>query len=299
MFNKLVSIVLSCSVIFGVQLPVFAGEIFNQIKSTGVIKAGYRQDTPPFAFVDDKGKAVGYSLDILELIRQETEKRLGKPVKLELIPVDPNNRFEKIKNGTINIECGSTTVTWEREKIVDFAVSYFASGTQMIVKKGNGFANSDNLKGAKIGVIPNTTNEKAMKIFAQGAQLIFVASEEEGMDKLTKGDIDGFAGDGILLQSLKKQADNPQGYEIVPEFPYMIESYACTIPENDSAWRTTVNYAIVKFMQGVVTDTPSTIDIYDRWFGVDGNTPYPVETMADYFQGIINGYEWINIDERY
>ncbi|WP_017295448.1 amino acid ABC transporter substrate-binding protein [Geminocystis herdmanii] len=299
MFNKLISIVLSCSVIFGVQVPVLAGEIFNQIEKTGVIKAGYREDTPPFAFVDDKGKPVGYSLDILELVRQETERRLGKPIKLELIVVDPDTRFDKIKDGTIHIECGSTTVTWEREKTVDFAVSYFASGTQMIVKKGSGFANSDNLKGAKIGVIPNTTNEKAMRIFAQGAQLIFFTSEEDGMEKLTKGEIDGFAGDGILLQNLKKQANNSQQYEIVPEFPYMIESYACTIPENDSAWRTTVNYSIVKFMQGVVTDTPSAIDIYDRWFGVNGNTPYPIETMADYFQGIINGYEWINIDERY
>lgn len=299
MFNKLISIVLSCSVVCGVQIPVLAGEIFNQIQNTGVIKAGYREDTPPFAFVDDKGKPVGYSLDILELVRQETERRLGKPVKLDLIVVDPDTRFDKIKDGSIHIECGSTTVTWERENIVDFGVSYFASGTQMIVNRGSGFANKDNLKGAKIGVIPNTTNEKAMKLFAQGAQLIFVTSEEEGMEKLTKGEIDGFAGDGILLQNLKKQADNSQQYEIVPEFPYMIESYACTIPENDSAWRTTVNYGIVKFMQGVVTDTPSAIDIYDRWFGVNGNTPYPIETTVDYFQGIINGYEWINIDERY
>ncbi|BAQ64848.1 amino acid ABC transporter substrate-binding protein [Geminocystis sp. NIES-3709] len=299
MFNKLISIVLSFSLVSGVQMPVLAGEILDQIKNTGVIKAGYRQDTPPFAFSDNQGKPIGYSLDILELIRSETEKQLGKPIKLELIEVDPNNRFEKIQNGDIQIECGSTTITWEREKIVDFSVSYFASGTQMIVTQGSGFANSNSLAGAKIGVIPNTTNEKAMKIFAKDAQLIFVSSEEEGWQKLQKGEIDSFAGDGILLQALKKQADNPKKYEIVPEFPYMIESYACSLPEDESRWRNLVNYSIVKFMQGVVTDTPSSIDIYDRWFGENGNTPYPIETMSDYFQGIINGYEWIVIDERY
>lgn len=299
MFKKLIQLGLSFSLISTLQMPVFAGEIFNQIKTTGVIKAGYREDTPPFAFVDIQGKPVGYSLDILELIRAYTQEELGKPIKLELIKIDPNNRFDKIKNGDIAIECGSTTITWEREKIVDFSVSYFASGTQMIVKKGSGFGNSNSLTGAKIAVIPQTTNEKAMKTFAKGANLIPVTSEEEGWQKLQKGEIDGFAGDGILLQSLKKQGDKSNNYEIVPEFPYMIEAYACTIPENESQWRDIVNYSIVKFMQGVVTDTPSSIDIYDRWFGEKGNTPYPIETMADYFQGVANGYEWILIDERY
>ncbi|MBL1211291.1 amino acid ABC transporter substrate-binding protein [Geminocystis sp. GBBB08] len=299
MFKKLIPIGLSFSLICGVQIPVFAGEVLNQIKTAGIIRAGYRIDTPPFAFVDNQGKPVGYSLDILELIRTHTQEQLGKPIKLELIKIDTNNRFDKIKNGDIAIECGSTTVTWERDKIVDFSVSYFASGTQMIVKKGSGFANSESLVGAKIGVIPKTTNEKAMKTFAQRANLIPVTSEEEGWQKLQKGEIDGFAGDGILLQALKKQGDKSNSYEIVPEFPYMIESYACTLPENDSQWRDIVNYSIVKFMQGVVTDTPSAIDIYDRWFGETGNTPYPIETMADYFQGIANGYEWILIKEQY
>lgn len=299
MWNKLVKIGLSCSVCIGMQMPVLAGEVLNQIKTTGVIKAGYRPDTPPFAFVDNQGKAVGYSLDILELIRQKTEKELGKPIKLELMSIDTDNRFEKLQNGDINIECGSTTVTWEREKIVDFAVSYFASGTQMIVKEGSDFAHSQSLKGAKIGVIPNTTNEKAMKIFARDAQLIPVTSEEDGWSKLQQGEIDGFAGDGILLQSLKKRADNPQNYEIVPEFPYMIEAYACSLPQNDSQWRDIVNYTLVRFLQGVITDTPKDIDIYERWFGINGNTPYPIETIADYFQGIVNGYEWIPIEENY
>ncbi|WP_373479179.1 amino acid ABC transporter substrate-binding protein [Geminocystis sp.] len=299
MFKKIISLGLSFSIIFGLQIPVFAGEVLNQIKATGIIKAGYREDTPPFAFADNQGKPIGYSLDILELIRAQTEKQLGKPIKLELVKIDPSNRFQKIKDGTIAIECGSTTVTWEREKIVDFSTSYFASGTQMIVNKGSGFANNNSLSGAKIAVIPNTTNEKAMKMFAKGANLMAVKSEEEGWQKLKQGEIDGFAGDGILLQALKKQSNNPEKYEIVPEFPYMIESYACTLPQDESQWRDIVNYSIVEFMQGVVTDTPSAVKIYERWFGENGNTPYPIETMADYFQGIANGYEWILIQERY
>jgi len=299
MWKKLLNIGVAFTCLGLCSSPVLAGTVLERIKETGVIRAGYRDDTPPFAFRNEQGKPVGYSVDILELIQAETQKQLNTPVTLEFVRINPSNRFEQIQDGSIDIECGSTTVTWEREKFVDFTVSYFASGTQMIVKRGSGFANSDNLTSAKVGVIPNTTNEKAMKIYASSATLVPVKSEEEGWAMLQKGDLDGFAGDGILLQALKKQSDNGQDYEIVPEFPYMIESYACTVPEDESQWRGLVNKAIVKFMQGVTTDTPSAIDIYERWFGQNGNTPYPVETMADYFQGIINGYEWIIIDERY
>lgn len=299
MNKKLSTLTLSVLLLLTSQIPSFAGQVLDKIKQTGTITAGYRKNAIPFSYINSQGKSVGYSLDILELIRQETEKKLGKPIKLKLVEITPDNRFEKIKNGSINIECGSTTITWEREQFVDFSVSYFASGTQMIVKSNSGLANLNSLKGINIAVIPNTTNEQAMKNFAHGAKLILVKNEQEGWQKLQKGEVSGFAGDGILLQALRKNATKPENYEIVPEFPYMIESYACTLPQDESQWRDLVNYSLVQFMQGVVTDTPSAVDIYERWFGDDGETPYPRETMADYFQGIINGFEWIPIEQRY
>lgn len=299
MWKQLTKIILSISLITGLPTQAIADEVLAEIKKTGILKAGYRQDTPPFTFVNDQGKSVGYAIDILEIIRAEVEERLGKPIKLVLVPINPENRFDKVIDGSIHLECSSTTITWDREKKVDFSVSYFASGTQMIVNKSKNFANGNNLKDAKIAVIPNTTNEKAMKVFASSAKLIPVTSEEEGWEMLKKGKVDALAADGILLQGLKRQADKPEKYEIVPDFPYVVESYACTLPPNQSQWRDTVNYSIVKFMQGIVTDTPSAVEIYERWFGENGTTPYPRETMSDYFLGIINGYEWIFIEERY
>lgn len=285
---------------FSAFIPsALAGNLLEQIKETGVIRAGYRPDTIPFAFIDDDGKPVGYAIDLLELIREETQTRLNRPIQLELIEINPSNRFEQITEGIIDIECGSTTVTWERKNYVDFSVSYFASGTQMIVNQGSDWANAESLAGAKIAVIPNTTNEVAIRNFAPDAEFIFVESEEEGWEMVQEDEVVGFAGDGILLQALKAQAEKNDQYEIVPEFPYMIESYACTLPQNQSQWRNIVNYSLVKYMQGVVIDVPESQALYSRWFGVDGVTPYPVETMADYFQGIVNGYEWIVIEGRY
>ncbi|AUC61381.1 polar amino acid transport system substrate-binding protein [Cyanobacterium sp. HL-69] len=299
MLKKILSFGFSFSILSALTPHVWAGNIMEQIKETGVIRAGYRPDTVPFAFVDDDGKPIGYAIELLELIKEETEARLGKPIELELIKITPSNRFEQITEGIIDIECGSTTITWERNKYVDFSASYFASGTQMIVNRGSQWANAESLAGAKIAVIPNTTNETAIRNFAPDAEFIFVESEEEGWQMVQDDEVVGFAGDGILLQALKGEVSDSADYEIVPEFPYMIESYACTLPLNESEWRNVVNYSLVQYMQGVVVGVPESQALYSRWFGVNGVTPYPIETMADYFQGIVNGYQWIPIEGRY
>lgn len=270
-----------------------AGAIFDRIQKTGVITAGARKDAIPFGFVNSQGKWVGYSLDMLELIRKETERKLGKPIKLKIVEVTPQNRFEKLKTGVIDIECGSTTFTWKRENEVDFSVSYFASGTQLLTRKGSNLDDIGSLAGRRIGVIANTTNEAVIKTQQPAAILVKVKNRGEGLQKLEMGEIDGFASDGITLEGLRKSAKNPNNLAIVPSYPYAYESYACTLPENDSKWRDTVNYTLLKFMEGIVSDQQQAVTIYERWFGEDGVVPYSRETINDYFQGIVNTYEWI------
>ena len=279
------------------QAPSWAGKVLERIEQTGTITAGARKDSIPFGYVNNKGEWVGYSLDILELIRREAERLLGKPIRLKLVEVTPENRFTKIKNGSIDIECGSTTFTWERQKIVDFSASYFASGTQMLTKKGSGLGNLESLVGKRIGVVPKTTNEQAIEKLQPKAKFVKIENPAEGFAKLQAGEIDGFVSDGISLEGLRLKAPNPNNYELVPEFPYAIESYACTLPEDESQWRDLVNYTLVKYMEGIVSDNAQAAAIYDRWFGPQGVTPYPQETLIEYFQGIINGFEWIPIPD--
>lgn len=293
MGKKLTLLVLSLLLTATLQPPSWAGQILDRIKQTGVITAGVRKDAIPFGYVNEQGQWVGYSLDILELIRQETEKQIGKPVKLQFIEVTPQTRFAKIQQKEIDIECGSTTFTWERDKQVDFTISYFASGTQLLVKNDSDLTTLESLAGKRIGVIPNTTNQKIIKEQQPAAQLVIVKDRLEGLQKLETGEIDGFASDGIVLEGLKKEASNPSMFKVVPEFPYQYEAYACVIPEDESAWRNLVNYGLVKYMQGVVTDEPKAVAIYEKWFGDKGQTPYPRETMNEYYQGILNGFEWI------
>ncbi len=293
MGKKLTLLALSLLLTATAQAPSWAGQILDKIQQTGTITAGVRKDAIPFGYVNEQGQWVGYSLDILEVIRQEVERQVGRPIKLEFVEVTPQNRFPKIQQGDIDIECGSTTFTWERDKQVDFTISYFASGTQLLVKQGSDMSSLETLAGKRIGVIPKTTNEKIIKELQPAAQLVTVKDRLEGLQKLERGEIDGFASDGIVLEGLKREASNPSMLNVVPEFPYQYEAYACVVPEDESAWRNVVNYGLVKYMQGVVTDEPKAVAIYEKWFGETGVTPYPRETMNEYYQGILNGFEWI------
>lgn len=172
-------------------------------------------------------------------------------------------------------------------------MSYFASGTQMLIKKGSGLSSLDTLAGKRIGAVLNTTNEAAIRTQQPQAELVIVKDRQDGLQKLEKGEIDGFAGDGIVLEGLRKAATNPNNYEVVPEYPYMYESYACLLPQDESAWRDSVNYSLVKFMNGIVSDRQESVTIYEKWFGENSKTPYSREMINDYFQGIVNTYEWI------
>jgi len=277
------------------QPPSWAGKVLERIRETGTITAGTRKDAVPFGFIDKDGKWVGYSLDILELIRKQTEKQLGKPIQLKLVEATPENRFEKIKNGSIDIECASTTFTWERTKQVDFSVSYFADGTKILTNKNSGLNSLESLSGRRIGVIMNTTNEKAVKLQQPAAQLIPVQNQADGLAKLEKGEIEAFAGDGIVLEGIRQKAKNASDFVVVPEFPYQYESYACSLPKDDSDWRNLVNYSLIQFMEGVVSDQPASVAIYEKWFDETGVAPYPRETINEYFQGILDTSEWIPI----
>ncbi len=294
MVKKLTLLALTLVLTATSQTPSWAGEILEKIKQTGVITAGTRKDAIPFAYVNQEGKWVGYSLDVLDIIRKDVEQKLGKPIKLKLVEVTPQNRFDKIRNKEIDIECASSTFTWERDEIVDFTVSYFASGTKILRKKGSNLGSIDSLAGRRIGVIPTTTNEQAIKLQQPAAQIIPIKDRHEGLAKLKKGQIDAIAGDGIVLQGLRLENDNGDRFEVVPEFPYVYEAYACMVPEDESRWRGMVNYSLVKFMEGIISDQPQQVAIYEKWFGEDtGVTPYSREAINDYFQGIVDGYEWI------
>jgi polar amino acid transport system substrate-binding protein len=268
--------------------PMNAEPVLEKVSKTGVLKAGTRKDALPFAYMDQNGDWVGYSVDLIEQIRAQLEKELGKPIKLQLVEVDVGNRIDKVVQGEVDLVCDTTTFTWEREKLVDFSFPYFLSGTQLLVKKGSKIASAESLQDKRIGVIPNSTNDLKMKQVQLQANYVPVNNLTEGFAALESGKIDALASDGILLQGLKQTAKDKDNWLVVPNEPYDRQPYACMVPQENSQYRDLVNYSLVKFMQGVLVGDKNSIAILDRWFGPGGALPRNQEAMLFHFLNLID-----------
>jgi len=263
-------------VIFGLILSaimpgvVSAETVMEKVARTGVLTAGTSRDALPFAYSDSQGKLTGYSVDMLSLIQQQLEKESGKKIKLKLVAVTPAERIPKIINRQVDIVCDASSFTWERDKKVDFSISYGVTGTQILIKKNSNLGSPESLIKKRVGVLAGTTNEQAIKQIQPQAKLVYLRTRPEGFAALEQGKIDAFASDSILLEGWLQTAKNQDLFAIVPPRPYSREGIACMVPENNSNFLNSVNYSLVKFMQGFVNNNPKYVAIFDRWFGYQG-----------------------------
>jgi polar amino acid transport system substrate-binding protein len=249
---------------------VKAETVMQKVARTGVLTAGTSRDALPFAYSDKQGKLTGYSVDMLTLIQQQLEKELGKKITLKLVAVTPAARIPKIINRQVDIVCDASSFTWERDKKVDFSISYGVTGTQILIKKDNNLGSPESLINKRIGVLAGTTNEQAIKRVQPQAKLVYLKTRPEGFAALEQGKIDAFASDSILLEGWLQTAKNQDSFAIVPPRPYSREGIACMVPENNSKFLDSVNYSLIKFMQGFVNNNPKYVAIFDRWFGSQG-----------------------------
>ena len=268
----------------------WAESVLEKIERTGVLTAGARTDAIPFAYQDDSGEYVGYSMELLNLVKRQLEIRLDREITLQVEPVTANNRFDQLRAGEIDIECGSTTLTWQREMFVDFSIPYFLSGTQLLAPTGSNLGSLESLKGKRIGVIPNTTTEQVMSL-ALEVTLVTYADRFAGFEALQQGDIDALASDGVLLAGLRQTAANPNQYELTPGQPYSNELYACMVAEDNSDWRNLVNFALLDYMKRFLQRDSEAIALYDRWWGQYGVVYYPRLVTAVLFQSVVETFD--------
>ncbi len=270
MYRNLAPIILG--LIFPAIIPGVAGAetVMQKVARTGVLTAGTSRDALPFAYADNQGKLTGYSVDMLTLIQKQLEKELGKKIKLQLVGVTPAERIPKIINRQVDIVCDASSFTWERDKKVDFSSSYGVTGTQILIKKDSNLGSLESLIGKRVGVLAGTTNEQAIKEIQPQAKLVYFQARAEGFAALEQGKIDAFASDSILLEGWLQTAKNQDSFAIAPPRPYSREGIACMVPENNSKFLDSVNYSLIKFMQGFVNNNPKYVAIFDRWFGSQG-----------------------------
>jgi glutamate/aspartate transport system substrate-binding protein len=242
----------------------------KQISETKVVKLAHRTDAKPFSFVNVQGQPDGYTVDLCKFVVHSLELQLDAKLTIARVPVDAQSRFDAVATGLADMECGSSTVSFERMTKVDFSSFVFMENTGVLVRTSSGVSSVGDLGGKKIAVIAGTTNEIALKRELQRRQLqtslVRVKDRQEGMTELENGSVDGFASDKLLL--IGAQNADASTYKMLPE-NLSYEHYAMALPRGDSAFRLAVNKGLSQLYS-----SPEILDIYPKWFAAIGPSPY-------------------------
>lgn len=267
-------------------MPALAETVLERIERTGTLTAGTRTDTTPLSYTDQNGEWVGYSIDLLELIRAQLQQDLSKPIELNLVEVGVADRLAKVESQEVDIVCSATTYTSSRARRVDFSVGFFRTGTQFLVKR------QENLEMGqfRVGVIAGTTNAEVVQRYLRVARFVEVQNRAAGLAALNADRIDALASDGILLEGLRQDTDDPEAYDVIPPAPIQPEIYACVLPKNDPDFLQVVNHSLLGFMQGVVENESQSVALLNRWFGTNGVVPINQEPLLTFFQRIVTFY---------
>jgi ABC-type amino acid transport substrate-binding protein len=257
-------------VVFAVFLLVMAGAAasaypansrLQQIASTKSIKIGYRSDSKPFSFLNEQQEPAGYTIELCKLIVKALERELKVPLAIAWVPVTTHDRFTAVASGKADMECGSSTVTLGRMKVVDFSNYIFVENTALAVTAESGIHTLADLGGRKIAVITGTSNEAALARALErrrvGATIVHVANRHEGLAALESGKVDAFASDRYLLDGMKSDT----ALSILPE-DLSTEPYAVVLPQGDWAFRLAVNTALAQIFR-----SSDIINIFTKWVG--------------------------------
>jgi polar amino acid transport system substrate-binding protein len=261
--------------------------VLDRIAADGILKAGTRADAAPFATQTVDGRFEGFSVDLLEAIRAAAEARTGRPVILEIHAVTPSDRLRRVAEGELDIVCGITTPTHEREALVDFTLPFFRDGTRVLAFRDTIEAGAT-LDSMTIGVAEGTTTPDIVTTALPGASLRTYPEMRAAMEALVAGEVAGIANVGIVLLGLAREMAPTRSVVLLPRTEALSqEVMACVLPENDSAWRDLANRTLVDLLDGIGDFRGRYMEIYDRWFGRQGGLVYPLDRdNRDYLQSL-------------
>ncbi|MDR2336320.1 MAG: amino acid ABC transporter substrate-binding protein [Burkholderiaceae bacterium] len=255
---------LLCAAMGMACLATAHADTLTKVRDNGYITLAYRESSVPFSYLD-AGKRVGLTVEMSEAIADAVKKAVGKPnLEVKWQAVTSQNRIPLLTNGTIDLECGSTTNNSTRGKEVDFGINHFYTGTRLLVKKNSGIKNYTDLKGKTVAVTAGTTNLQVMRK-ANGEKnwdINFVMPKDHADGfLLVQGDrAAAFGMDDVLLFGLMANAKNPGDYEVVGD-ALQVEPYACMVRKNDPEFKKLVDGVIGGMMKsGAFTK------LYDKWF---------------------------------
>ena len=251
----------------------------DKIKRSGVITLAYREASIPFSYLDDKANPTGFGWEICNRIVEEVRRTTSRPdIKVSTQPVTSANRIPLLQNGTVDIECGSTTNNSDRQKQVSFAINYFYTGTRFLVKTGSPVKSLEDLKGKTVVSTTGTTNLRIMRGLNEekrlGFDLLGAKDHAEAAHLVETGRAAAFAMDDILLYGLRAGSKNPAELTIVGD-AIQVEPYAIMLRREDPSFKKLVDDTLAGMMRSGEFER-----LYRKWFmapippkGINLNAP--------------------------
>jgi len=238
----------------------------EQIKKSGEIRIGYRETEPPMSFLNIDKQPVGYSIELCLHIANEVKSTLQNPnIATKYLPVNASNRFDALRDNSIDILCGSTTKTLSRSELVDFTQLTFITGAAFLSLNSAKVEKFSDLKGKKVAVVKDTTTknalEKNLRKKGSDAKIIVVDSAAEGVDLVVKGEVAAFSADQIVLIGLVVTHKDKKQFA-VSDRVFSFEPFALAIRQNDSEFRLLADRTLARLNRsGNITK------VFKQWFG--------------------------------
>jgi ABC-type amino acid transport substrate-binding protein len=235
------------------------------IRSTHVVRLGYRESSPPFSFLDQSNRPIGYSLELCEAIVEEIGVEVDDAnLRIDYVKVTSDDRIPAVVSNKIDLECGSTTANAERGKQVAFSPLMFVAGTKLMVPKASTISTPNDLKGKTVVVTKGTTNEQAMhavdKKFSLGLNIVTAADHEQSYQMLVDGKADAFATDDILLYGLIARHKAQDKFRVTGEY-LSYDPYGIMFRKGEPQLTAVVERAFRK-----LGSNRDLIPLYNKWF---------------------------------
>lgn len=249
-------------------LPAAAEELtgtLKKIKDSGVISLGHRESSIPFSYYDDKQQVVGYSHEISLKVVDAAKRKLNMPnLQVKLTPITSQNRIPLVQNGTIDLECGSTTNNTERQQQVAFSDTIFVIGTRLMTKKNSGIKDFPDLAGKNVVTTAGTTSERLLRALndEKKMKMNIISAKDHGESFLTleSGRAVAFMMDDALLYGERAKARRADDWVVVGR-PQTREAYGCMLRKGDAPFKKLVDETIAHMQtSGEATK------LYNKWF---------------------------------
>ena len=236
----------------------------QKIKSTKAITIGFRDASVPFSYLNGR-TSVGYSIDLCLEIVEDIRGELGDDtIQVKYVSVNPQNRIGLVVDGTVDLECGTTTNNAERRKQVAFSPITFVSGTKLLAKRSGNFKSYRDFKGRTVVVTEASTNEAALKALNAkenlGINMMSVRDNAQAFEAVDAGKADAWAGDDVVLTATAVESKRPRDYLVLGDF-LSYDPYGIMYRKNDAELDALVRHTFER-----LAETRELARIYEQWF---------------------------------